>query len=561
MITELRITDLGVIDEAVIEPARGLTALTGETGAGKTMIVTSLGLLLGERGDTKVVRRGADRARVEGTFAPVSDALADQVREAGGELDDELILARTVQPSRSRAQVGGASVPIAVGARIAENLITIHGQSEQIRLTAPERQREVLDRYAGAELTALLEPYGTAYAERAARRAELDEITGHLRERAREADLLRHGLGEIETIDPQPGEDDALAAEAERLQAVDDLRHAAHTAATALAGDEEDLDAPTALGLIGQARTALTGATDSDPQLRAYAERVTEVSVLAAEVASDLSAYLADLEADPARLEQIAERRAALQHLTRRYGPTVDDVLAWGREAAGRLGELDDDDSRVDELTALIARLDDELAALATQIHDVRARAAARLAEAVRGELTALAMPHARLEFVLEPLPELGPHGGDQIALLFTANPGSEPRPLGKVASGGELSRVRLALEVVLADDDAAQTLVFDEVDAGVGGAVAVEIGRRLARLAHHRQVIVVTHLAQVAAFAQTHLVVHKSSDGQVTTSGVRALSDEERERELARMMAGIEASDTAIAHARELLAEARDSR
>ncbi|GAB3716384.1 DNA repair protein RecN [Mariniluteicoccus flavus] len=561
MITELRIANLGVIDEATLEPAPGLTALTGETGAGKTMVVTSLGLLLGARADTGVVRRGADRARVEGSFAAVPAHVLDRVREAGGEADDELIVTRVVGGGRSRSIVGGAGVPVTLAGEVAERLITIHGQSEQVRLAQPERQRAILDRYAGAPLAKFMGPYAAAYAERLAVRAELADLRSHARERAREADVLRFGLEEIEKVDLRPGEDAELAAEADRLQAVDDLRLAAHRASGALSGDEADLDAPSALALASEAAKALRQAADTDPTARPLADRAREVGVLASELAADVAGYLADLEADPARLEWIAGRRSALQGLTRKYGEDADAVLAWAADAAGRLGGLTGDDDRIAQLEGRTAELDATIAELAAQIHDARARAAKRLAKAVRTELAALAMPHARLEFALEPLPEPGPTGADQVVLQFTANPGSDPRPLARVASGGELSRIRLALEVVLADDDPAQTLVFDEVDAGVGGAVAVEIGRRLARLARSTQVIVVTHLAQVAAFADTHLVVQKSSDGQVTTSGVRALAPEERERELARMMAGIEASESAIAHARELLAEAHDSR
>lgn len=281
--------------------------------------------------------------------------------------------------------------------------------------------------------------------------------------------------------------------------------------------------------------------------------RAADLQVLAQELAQDVASYLSDLAADPARLEWIAERRSALQGLTRKYGETVDEVLAWAQASAARLGDLVAGDDRIEELAARVAQLDEALLARSVTITSHRADAADRLADAVAGELAALAMPHARLGFMLEPLPEPGPHGAEQVVLQFTANPGSTPRPIGKVASGGELSRIRLALEVVLAEGSATGTFVFDEVDSGVGGAVAIEIGRRLARLSRHAQVIVVTHLAQVAAFADRHLLVRKASDGQITTSGVHRLDDDERLAELARMMAGLEDSDTALAHAREL--------
>lgn len=554
MISELRIADLGVIESATLDLAPGFTAVTGETGAGKTMIVTSLGLLLGARGDSGAIRRGADRARVEGTFTDLPDQTSERVAAAGGEIEDGgVLIARQLTASRSRCFLGGAGVPVSLAADLTADLVTIHGQSEQLRLAAPERQRDILDRYAGSELGQTLAAYRADWTERQKARAELTELREHARERAREIDLLQFGLDEIEQLDPQPGEDLALAAEAERLQATDDLRLAAHTALIALAGDEDSIDEASALTAAATARKALALGAETDATLAPFAERAAELQALASELSQDVAGYLSDLSADPARLEGIAERRAGLQGLTRKYGETVDDVLAWSEQSARRLGELASSDDRIDALVARIKALEASLTERAAAITAGRSTAAARLAESVRDELSALAMPHARLEFALDALPELGPHGAEQIVLQFTANPGSPPRPIGKVASGGELSRIRLALEVVLAEGSDTGTFVFDEVDSGVGGAVAIEIGRRLARLSRHAQVIVVTHLAQVAAFADRHLVVRKASDGQITTSGVHQLDDTERVAELARMMAGLDDSDTALAHAREL--------
>jgi DNA repair protein RecN (Recombination protein N) len=555
MISELRITDLGVIESATLELAPGFTAVTGETGAGKTMIVTSLGLLLGGRADPGAIRLGAERARVEGVFTDLPAGLGERVGEAGGEVEqDALLIARQVSPSRSRCFLGGAGVPASLAADITTDLLVIHGQSEQIRLAAPERQREILDRYAGSALASESAAYRRDWVERNRARAELTELRDHARERAREIDLLQFGLAEIEQADPQPGEDVALAQEADRLQSVDDLRLAAHTALVALAGDEDALDSVSALSAAATAHRSLEAGAGADPGLASLAERAAEVRVLTADLAQEVASYLADLESDPQRLEWIAERRATLQHLTRKYGETVDEVLTWARTSAGRLGELTSSDDRITELTERVEQLDAALAARAATITEQRRRAAAALAAAVQAELTALAMPHARLEFALEPLAEPGPHGAEQVVLQFSANPGSAPRPLAKAASGGELSRIRLGLEVVLAEGSDTGTYVFDEVDSGVGGAVAIEIGRRLAQLAAYAQVIVVTHLAQVAAFADRHLVVRKSSDGQVTTSGVHQVTDIERAAELARMMAGMSDSETALAHARELL-------
>ncbi|WP_298129106.1 DNA repair protein RecN [Micropruina sp.] len=557
MLTELRIADLGVIAEAVLEPGPGFTAVTGETGAGKTMVVTGLSLLLGGRADSGLVRHGAARCVVEGVWT-IDGATADELSELGAEVEDgELLVARQVGRTRSRALLGGVAVPLGTAADIVTRWATIHGQSEQIRLGTADRQREVLDRFAGAEHAVLLERHAAAYAERRAAASEVEELTGAARERARELDLLTFGLNEIEQVDPQPDEDVALAAEAQRLQAVDELRLAAHGAGLALSGDPEAWDdAPTVLGLLAAARKSLEGAVADDPELVPLAGRLAEASVLAADVASELASYADRLEAEPARLEWIAERRAALQQLTRKYGASVAEVLQWAADAAERARNLEAGDDRIAELQQRIAVLDEELAQTSAAITAARAEAAAVLAERVKGELTALAMPHARIEFELTPA-AVGPHGADQVTLMFTANPGSSPAPLAKAASGGELSRVRLALEVVLAGGATGQTFVFDEVDAGVGGAVALEIGRRLARLAEHAQVIVVTHLAQVAAFADDHFVVAKASDGQVTTSGINRVDGAARLDELARMMAGLEGSANAHAHAAELLAAA----
>ncbi|SDU85320.1 DNA replication and repair protein RecN [Microlunatus sagamiharensis] len=571
MISELRIRDLGVINDAVVEPHPGLTVVTGETGAGKTMIVTGIGLLLGDRADPRAVRVGTARAVVEGRIvvpgsaAQAADGTAsvvERVREAGGDLDeDELLVARHITAAgRSRAFLGGAQVPVSVCAEVTTELVAIHGQSEQVRLSASGRQRELLDAYAGPELARALGEYRRRWAEHRAARAELDALVAASAERAREVELLRFGLEQVEQVGPEPAEDVSLAAEATRLQNADDLRLSVGGALAALSGDPDDPgDAGGASALLAAARRSLDHAA-ADPAVAALATRVAEAAYLLDDVGSDLARYLDDLVADPARLEQVAARRSQLAGLTRAYGPTVDDALAWAANASRRLVELEGGDDRVAELTAALQASEADLRTRAAGLTELRTGAAEGFATAVAAELGALAMPHARLAFAVSPA-ELGPFGADAVDLLFAANPGSEPRSLGKVASGGELSRVRLALEVVLAADRPGGTLVFDEVEAGVGGRVAVEIGRRLAELARHSQVVVVTHLAQVAAFADRHFVVVKADDGQVTTSGVVQLPEDERRAELARMMAGMETTDSALAHAGELVELAAGAR
>lgn len=558
MLTELRIASLGVIDDAIVEFGPGFTALTGETGAGKTMVVSSLGLLLGAKGESRLIRHGQSRALVEGRLEADAGLIA-AVGDIGGVVEDgEVLLGRVLTANRSRALVGGVQVPAASMADVIGERITIHGQSEQLRLGSSERQREVLDAFAGDELAQILSSYRKHYSAYRRVQAEREALVVAAAERAREMAMLEFALAEIDKVDPVAGEDDTLRAEAKRLQAVDELRTGAHAALTALAGNDDSFsDEPTALALVAQAKKALSRLAGDDADTVAIAQRLAEASYLLADVAGELSSYLAGLDADPSRLEWVAERLAQLQGLTRRYGDSVDEVLAWGCASAERLAELGGSDERISVLGTQLDELDAALTAEAGQLRVLRSQAAMILAERVEAELVALAMPNARLVFEVADA-DRGPFGADQVHLLFSANPGSALAPLAKVASGGELSRVRLALEVVLASGSEGHTFIFDEVDAGVGGAVALEIGRRLARLAAHCQVIVVTHLAQVAAFADRHYVVHKSDDGQVTTSGVSEAVGEERLAELARMMGGLDGNEAAHAHAMELLEETR---
>jgi DNA repair protein RecN (Recombination protein N) len=560
MITELRIADLGVIKDATIGLHPGLTVVTGETGAGKTMVVSGLGLLLGGRADPRSVRGGSERARVEGRFKIENPELLQRASQAGGELDDdELIVARHVTAAgRSRAYLGGAQVPAGVCAELTAELVRIYGQSEQERLTEAGRQLQLLDRFAGAAVLGPLSRYSDLWSEDRAARVQLAQLRAEAQSRAREIDLLRFGLEEIERVGPSPAEDVALAAEALRLQSADDLRDSAHSAVQALAGPEDE--AGGALAILYAARKAFEWAVSRDAAAAPLGDRLADATYQLTDLTADLVHYLEGLDSQPGRLEQIAERRAQLSTLTRKYGTTCDEVLRWAAESAVRLSHLEQSDERIATLTERVEQLTAELTSLAGEIGLARREAAARFSELVLVELAALAMPHARLSFEVAGA-DLGPSGADRVDLVFAANPGNELRSLGRVASGGELSRVRLALEVVLAADREAVTLVFDEIDAGVGGKVAVEVGRRLARLSQHTQVVVVTHLAQVAAFADRHYVVVKADDGQVTTSGVVPVADEDRAVELARMMAGLDTTDSALAHAGELVELAASSR
>ncbi|MYS58062.1 MULTISPECIES: DNA repair protein RecN [Streptomycetaceae] len=572
----MRIRSLGVIEDAVVELSPGFTAVTGETGAGKTMVVTSLGLLLGGRADATLVRNGARSAVVEGRIVVGADSpAAVRAEEAGAELDDgALLVSRTISAEgRSRAHLGGRSVPVSLLGELADDLVAVHGQTDQQGLLRPARQRKALDRYAGDAVAVPLAKYASAYQRLREVSAELEELTTRARERAQEADLLRFGLGEIGAAEPRPGEDVELAAEAERLGHAEALASAAAAAHTALAGDPEDPEGVDATTLVAGATRALEAVRAHDPALASLADRLGEIGILLTDVAGELAGYADHLDADPLRLAAVEERRAVLAQLTRKYGADIDAVLAWAEQNAGRLAELEGDDERIEALTAERDALRAELGELAQAVTDARTAAADRFAAAVTAELGELAMPHARITVAIGQSddPEgievngrtvaYGPSGADEVELHLAPHPGAAPRPIAKGASGGELSRVMLAVEVVFAGSDPVPTYLFDEVDAGVGGKAAVEVGRRLARLAKSAQVVVVTHLPQVAAFADRQLLVEKTSDGSVTRSGVRALDGEERVRELSRMLAGLEDSDTARAHAEELLAAARASR
>ncbi|MEV6193814.1 DNA repair protein RecN [Streptomyces sp. NPDC051920] len=573
VLEEMRIRSLGVIDDAVVELSPGFTAVTGETGAGKTMVVTSLGLLLGGRADPALVRIGAKSAVVEGRISvPAGGTAVVRAEEAGAELDEGMLLiSRTVSAEgRSRAHLGGRSVPVGVLAELADELVAVHGQTDQQGLLKQSRQRQALDRYAGDAVAVPLAKYAGAYRRLRAVSAELDEITTRARERAQEADMLRFGLDEIAAVEPRAGEDAELAAEAERLGHAEALASAATAAHAALAGNPEDPEGIDAATLVAGAHRALEAVRSHDSALATLSGRIGEIAILLGDVAGELAGYADDLDADPLRLAAVEERRAALTQLTRKYGENIDAVIAWAERSAERLTELDGDDDRIGELTAERDALRGELGGLAQALTDARVEAAERFAAAVTAELASLAMPHARVSFEIRQTEDAegvevggrpvayGPAGADEVELLLAPHPGAPPRPIAKGASGGELSRVMLAVEVVFAGTDPVPTYLFDEVDAGVGGKAAVEIGRRLAKLAKSAQVVVVTHLPQVAAFADRQLLVEKTNDGSVTRSGVKVLEGEERIRELSRMLAGQEDSETARAHAEELLAAAR---
>lgn len=571
MIETISIENLGVIAQAELPLGPGLTALTGETGAGKTMVLTSLKLLLGSKADPAIVRVGTQRCVVEGAFALEEDAKCIQIaQEAGCEIEDDLLLASRVVPAtgRSRAHLGGRAVPASVLGQVGSRLVSIHGQADQLRLRTAAAQRRALDAVGGSEHEQLCRQYSSCY--RAWNQARQDLETWREQALAREGEIagLRHALEQLEALDPKPGEDQALAEEASRLENLDLLRSGAAQAANAISGDELNDDVANVIALVSVARRSLENAADHDPRLASLMPRLNEVAALTSDLAMELTDYLADLDADPDRLAWVHERREQLRRGCLEIGglgqvfANVDELLAFGQHSAARLAQLDGPLDREAELAAEVERTGKELKTVAKRLSQARTKLAKLLSQQVSAELEGLMMRGAKLQVRLNPLEQPGPTGMEEVELLLRAHPGAAALPLEKGASGGELSRIMLALEVVLAQHTATKrhTFVFDEIDAGVGGRAAVEIGRRLAALARHHQVIVVTHLAQVAAWAQTQLVVVKQvgqASNEATTTAVETVSGPERVRELARMLSGQSDSQTALRHAEELLEQA----
>lgn len=572
MLHELHIRNLGVIEEATAEFSTGLSVVTGETGAGKTMVVSSLRLLSGHRADASRVRNGADKASVEGIFSADSAAVDELVEQVGGYVDDgEVIASRTVNATgRSRAHLAGKTVAAGVLGEFAGHVITIHGQNDQLRLLDPVRQLGALDDYAGL---------GEKVATYQARRAEWLRLDKDLRRRmearrdlALESETLQRAVEAIDEIDPQPGEDVEVKTQIKRLQAADDIRAGLQRAQAALDGMDglsgDDFgDSEGASALVGQATNELTNLTDTEAEggnLSDLADRLGEVSVLLADISSEIGQALLDVP-DPDELDGLLQRQTQLREL-RKYAVDVDGALAWRDQARERLESMDVSDEALQKLQDDVAAARDAARAVAEELSSARVRASKKFSKAVTEEIRGLHMSAEIRVDVRQPgekagekAGELGLHGIDEVE--FQLVQGGNVNPLAGSASGGELSRVMLALEVVLAaGTKGGRTMVFDEVDAGVGGKAAVEIGRRLAKLAVDNQVIVVTHLPQVAAFGDAHVYVAKATSADSVTSSVRTLSEDERVEELSRMLAGLE-SETGRAHAEELMAMATEAK
>ncbi len=552
MIENLSIRSLGVISSAQLELTKGFTAITGETGAGKTMLLTGLGLLLGERADSSVVRSGEKQLVVEGRIISADKNLHARLEGLGAEVEaGEILINRIVSSDgRSKAAIGGISVPVSVLNSVAQELVAVHGQSEQIRLRSLAKQRDALDAFGGEKLLQALSAYSQVFQQYKELQQRLERLRSSSEQDAFKIERLKEQIAELQRIAPVEGELQEVSGQLERLSNVESLRLAASEVYEIVAGEELDVRSQ-----LGRAKRTLE--SSSDPKLRDLAQQIADATAVVNEIALDISSYLTDLDADPQTLDALQRRKAELTALERKYGSTSDELSQLLPSLQAELLDLDSSDEQLEKLEIQLAATESHLAKAAGQLSELRISAAEKLAKSVSEELAKLAMADAKLSISVSPSGEFDTFGADRVEFLLMNHAGSEPRPLSKGASGGELSRIMLAIELVLAGKQPLPTIIFDEVDAGVGGAAAVELGRRLKKLADSTQVIVVTHLPQVAAFADQQIQIFKDQSGGVSASSVRVLSSEERVKELARMLSGSSDSEVALSHAKELLSQA----
>jgi len=549
MLTELRIKNFAIIEALTLPLARGFNVLSGETGAGKSIIVGALGLLLGERANADVIRTGAERATVEGVFdvadRPEIRALLD---ERGIDVDDAtVVLKREVAAGRARAWINGTTVNAGLLADVGRQLVNLHGQHEAQTLLDPEAQRKILDAFAGA--TEQAGAVRRAHGELSSIIHEIGDLTKRRADAERRADYLRHVAKEIAEAQLVEGEDVKLEDEARRLENAEELRALASGLAGALDGEED-----TVLQKLAAIARHLTGIQRIDPTLARLQESYDSAYYAIEALARELEEYEASIDLDPSRLEDVRRRRDLLFRLTKKYGATLADVIRTGADARA---ELDLVDSAGLDLRQLETRERVARAALNEAAHllsAMRQTGAERLARAVDEVLPDLGMPDGHVTVALRPTREVGPSGAEDVEICVALNVGHEPRPLSRVASGGELSRVMLALKTILARLDHVPTLVFDEVDAGIGGRVGLQVGETMRRVATYHQVFAITHLPQIAARGHHHILVSKGARGGVTTADVAVLVGDDRVTELARMLGGDPESDVSRAHARELL-------
>lgn len=557
MLTELRIRNFAIIESLTLPLGSGFNVLTGETGAGKSIIVGALGLLLGERGTADVVRTGTDRATVEGVFdASGHGELLAMLDERGVEVEDGLVVLKreVTLAGRTRAWVNGSTVTATALAEVGRALIDLHGQHEAQSLLDRASQRAVLDAFGGSR--ALVASVRESHETLVALRHEIAELTRRRVDAEKRADYLRHVAREIEEAKLVEGEDVRLEEEARRLENAAEIRESAASLAALLEDDEAGV-----LARLGQISRSLQHLVRFDPSVARFQDSFDAGFYAIESLARDIGDYTANVDLDPSRLGEVRKRRDLLFRLTKKYGPSLAEVIATGREAKKELDLVDTAGLDLRGLETREAAADAQLKERAARLTAKRADAARRLAAAVEQVLPELGMPEGRFAAQLAQLESIGPAGAEDVEFRVALNVGHDMRPLARVASGGELSRVMLALKTILARLDRVPTLVFDEVDAGIGGKVGQQVGDMLRNVATSHQVFAITHLPQIASRAHRHILVTKGAPGGVTAADVRLLSDEERVPEIARMLGGDPESATSRAHAAELLSASADSR
>ena len=548
MLTELRVRDIATIADVTLQLGPGLNVLTGETGAGKSMLVDALALLLGERAASGSVRPGASKAIVEGAFEGIGGATRREIEALGLDVEDGRVVVRreVASEGRSRAWVNGSPTTAAVLGRLGSLLLDLHGQHETQSLLHADAQRDILDAFAHAdgERASVAEAYDAV----AALRAEETALAARRDEVRRRADYLRHVVAEIDRAQLRPGEDEELQIEARRLSQAGSLGELAQRIAEALEGEQGN-----ALGALAMADRALGGLEKTDPSVAGWRDLLDGAYTNLTELARLAAAYADEIGEDPERLAEVERRRDLIYRLTGKYGADTHAVLATRDESAAELELLDTADVDLRALAARRTAAEDALQAAAAALGTKRAEASDRLARGVNRLLPRLGLPGGELTVSLTPLAEPASHGRESVHFEVQLNVGLEPKPLARVASGGELSRLMLALKVVLARHDAIATLVFDEVDQGIGGEVGAQVGAALAEVAERHQVLVITHLPQIAARADRHLVVSKEARAGIATSDVELIHGEDRVGEIARMLGDTE-GEAARRHAQALL-------
>ena len=560
---EITIRSIGVIEQSNLELSKGLTVLTGETGAGKTMILTALNLILGGKSDSSLVRKGSERLVASGRFrVPPNSSLIFE--ESGLQVEDsELIITRTVSlDGKSKATCNSIAVPASTLSSVADLLVEVHAQAANLSITKSARQRELLDRFAGTELNKAFATYKKSLEQYHDLKTRIAQLKNTLNSRDSELVALREFVTLMSKLRVERGEYSQVLVEIERLSSVEELRLAASNAHAVI--DEQEQGSLTTLGIT---RKALDSARAKDPLLEEAYQKASEAFFILDDVKNDLASYLSRLEADPARLDFLNARKADLVALVKKYGalpeiePALEELIARFENASESMEDLEGGDEKLRELESQLVDSKKRLVVAAKALTLVRQKAADAISDQVSKEMSKLSMPHASFKVQLLSADysalresDFTSSGCDEVSMLIQNHKDAPLVALAKGASGGEMSRVMLALEVVIASTHPVGTYVFDEVDAGVGGKAAIEVGRRLHALSKHAQVIVVTHLPQVAAWADSHYVVTKNSDGSITESNVHKVQDSARIAEIARMLSGMESSSSALEHAAELL-------